>query len=212
MDVDTMSAVSDILLGAALLALTLLLLGALLFGMLALIAPTLALRLQQRSALQFSTRRRLKWAEWPHQIEREFYRHHRWFGLALLLVGGASLWVLLSVLEPATLLRALAANSAHRLWLDVVITTLRLLLIAGLGFAMLVSLVVIIRPSLLKRTEAKTNRWVSSRQALRQLEQDKHLLNRQFERQPRVLGLLVVVSAGALLVLLWPITQYLLGH
>lgn len=80
-------------------------------------------------------------------IERFIYRHHRAFGLIILLVGVFSIWQL-----GRTELRQLPGNSAT-------MTALLWILMAGQAFNLLMGLFILLRPSLLKPLEALGNRW-----------------------------------------------------
>lgn len=205
-----MNLLIDTLLAASVLVLWLLLLASAGFGLLALISPSLAQRLQQYGNHRISTRRALKWAEWPHRIERAFYRHHRAYGLILLVVSLISLWILWQTVAPERLANILAAGSAHRLWLDIVLTSLYWLLLLGMLLAAALSALVIVRPSMLKTAERYSNRWISTRQASRRLERNSEMLDQQFLDYPRLAGTLVLLASLVLLVLLWPLTRYLL--
>lgn len=205
-----MNLLLDTLLAASVLVLWLLLLASAGFGLLALLNPSKAERLQQLGNQRISTRRALKWAEWPHRIERAFYRHHRAYGSVLLTVTLISLWVLWQTVAPQRLVDILAAGSAHRLWLDIVLTSLYWLLLLGMLLAALLSTLVIVRPSLLKTAERYSNRWISTRQAGRRLERSSEALDQQFLRCPRLAGGLLLVASLMLLLLLWPLTRYLL--
>lgn len=83
------------------------------------------------------------------RIERWIYRHHRLFGLLVVLTALACIWQLLK-------LELAVSPTAGGAW-DV----FAWLLLVGQAFNLAVGLVVLTRPSLLKPLETLTNRWHS---------------------------------------------------
>lgn len=80
-------------------------------------------------------------------VERLVYRHHRIFGLLVVVAGTFCVWQL-----TRTELSALENGSSAT---SIVLWTL----LVGQGFNLLVGLVILLRPSLLKPVEALSNRW-----------------------------------------------------
>jgi hypothetical protein len=93
----------------------------------------------------------------PYYIERLVYRHHRKAGIAL--ISAAALWLwLLSPLEP---LRAFLLISWH--YLKHVFGSADFPVLAGSClalWALVIGLLLLLRPSLLKPVESVANRWV----------------------------------------------------
>lgn len=86
-----------------------------------------------------------------YRIERFFYRHHRAFG-ALLLAGSA--YTLYQAGQRPELLGYAAAT-----W-GLAGEALGILLLGGNGLALVLALIVLVRPSLLKTPERLGNQWV----------------------------------------------------
>lgn len=83
-----------------------------------------------------------------HRIERIVYRHHRLFGAAVVLGALLYLWRIASI-------GLLWPTAGHTTWLSALpALTVLMLLVLPFGTVML------IRPSLLKRIEKTSNRWV----------------------------------------------------
>ena len=84
------------------------------------------------------------------QVERLIYRHHRLFGVIVLLTGTFCLWQL----GRADLIALLDGSSTA--------SALLWILLLGQGFNLVVGLVILLRPSLLKPVESLSNRWHGS--------------------------------------------------
>lgn len=140
-----------------------------------------------------SARRALKIWETPLHLERFFYRHHRIFGVVLLLATGWTLYYFTRLYAPEQVLRLLQrASRINPAWAPLLNGTVWVIRIAS-ALALLVGLVVVIRPSLLKGIEAKSNTWVSTRKMMRPLEQSYPLADSFASRHPRTAGLIIVV-------------------
>jgi hypothetical protein len=171
---------------------------ALLFGLLFLLAPSLALELNRRSGRWVSTRRGGRVLERPINIERPLYRHHRLLGTALLLGCAYILYRLGFHHDQAALLASLAGQALYAwlvdaAWWFVLLTTLASLLIASL---------LALRPSTLKGLEQRLNRWISSRRALGLMERPHHGPDSLVGRYPRVFGVLLLAAAVYILLAL----------
>ena len=88
----------------------------------------------------------------PRRVERFIYRHHRWFGGAIVAGGLMLLWLF------GTYSGRMVETSAWSSWLSV-----RLALMAVWAlvvFALLIGVCISIRPSALKKFEAVANHWI----------------------------------------------------
>jgi len=171
---------------------------ALVIGVLLIVAPGVIARLQAVLDRRYSARRTLKPLEIPRSGERTFYRHHRWWGAAITLGALIYFAVYFFDYNHAAAIAALSRYLHPQVagWLA---DSGAAMLTIGNGFALLIGLAVLFRPSLLKHLETGANRWLSSRQALRPMETDHTGPDRLAAAHPRLTGLLV--SLGSLFVL-----------
>jgi len=129
----------------------------------------------------------------PRYTERRIYRHHRLAGALIVAGAGYTLLRLAGIDTHATLallpahwdegLRALLAANVY--WF---------LLLANLA-ALGVGLAVYFRPSLLKHLEARSNHWLSTRQAMKPLDTYHTELNVALWRHPRLTGAFLLIGS-----------------
>ena len=140
-----------------------------------------------------SARRALKIWETPVHWERFFYRHHRLFGIAILLATGWTLYYFVRVYSAEPVLRILVSGPViHPSWALLLGGIVWLIRIASV-LAMLVACVVLIRPSLLRQFEEKSNTWVSTRKMMLPLERNRPVADGFASRHPRAAGLIIIV-------------------
>lgn len=140
-----------------------------------------------------SARRALKIWETPLRWEQFFYRYHRFFGIVIVLATGWTLYYFIRLYSAAQVLSLMQHNPGIRSsWVLLLNGTVWVIRTASL-LAMLIGLVVLMRPSLLKQFEAKSNTWVSTRKMMRPLEQSYPMADSFANRHPRAAGLIIVV-------------------
>lgn len=171
---------------------------ALVIGVLLILAPRLVARLQAVLDQRYSARRALKPLEIPRSAERVFYRHHRWWGVAIALGALIYFGVYFFDYDHAAAITALS-RYLHPEIAGWVADSGAALLTIGNAIALVVGLAVLFRPSLLKHLETGANRWFSSRQALRPMDAEHSAPDRLATAHPRLVG--VLVSLGSLFVL-----------
>ena len=165
-----------------------------LFGLLLVLAPKLALSLQQRLNFRFSSRQLSRPLEVPVNIDRYFYRHARPVGVVLML-GAIGMLVLnwqlpgqVQVNSPA--LWAWLADALYWfLWLSGIVI-------------FFIGLACFFRPSLLKPLENKANLWVSTRQKGQFLSREYTPLDSLLEQNPRLVGIVIAAICSLLLLIL----------
>lgn len=130
----------------------------------------------------------------PVYKERFFYRHHQVFGILVLLASIICLYMLTfyTGVENITVNLVKLAGSEFEKWLFIV---LYYLLIAAIILAFLFSLIMVIRPSLLKSFEAWGNRWIDTDGPLKVLDRKKDLPDRILPGNPRIFGFFVTLAA-----------------
>lgn len=171
-------------------------------GLWLLLSPSGYSRAADIANRSFSLRRALRPVEISYNIERYIYRHHKAIGLLLILGSIFNLYQTLFNLSPGKLPRLLsdATSLSGAQWLFEVVI---LLLIVTNLFAMIVGLVIHIRPSALKTFESGANQWVSVRKKTRWLEQRFNITDNLLHSRPRSIGLfLLMISLYLLLIVL----------
>lgn len=197
-----MTMAAGILIQALLLALGVLLAIAMAIGLAAALRPQLLERFESRSEQRFSMRRATRVLDVPRNIDRWFYRYHRIYGAVVVLLAIALL-SFLAFGQPEVAWRGLFDHRS-RVAGEILIESARLILwILGL-FALAIGVVVFIRPSALKALETWSNRWLTPRRALRNVEVKEYRGPEQWvRRHPRGWGLVVAgLSAICLLALI----------
>lgn len=132
-----------------------------------------------------SMRPALKPLETPLLWERYFYRHHKLFGTLLLLAAGYFAGYFWLAYNRTATLRYWPADWSWFVDASVFLLRVASLIVAAVG------LLVLVRPSLLKASEARANRWVSTRRWLRPLEITRPATERLAQAHPRWAGLLI---------------------
>ncbi len=163
-----------------------------------------------RTAHPVSVRRLTKMLETPRDSERAILRYPRMLGLALF-VGGififlrwSSFVASLSVVEGGRMLMRLFPNSlpapaGEALWLTILIVIL-----LGALLAMFVGGVALIRVQTLKKLSSFTNRWFSTRQAVKPVARPYYGIDRLVASNPQVWGgVIVLLSVYTLAMIAW---------
>lgn len=184
------------LLGAGLL--NVLLVGALftlIYGLLALFLPERAISLNNRMSSWVSMRRSLKALEVPRQQEQRLYHHHRILGLLLLAGALFILYQLRINIDLPALRKLLTSNSANPDITEIVVVSAYTFLLWGTLFSGVIGGIIAFRPSLLKGIERWSNRWISTRQTLKFLDQSYCGPDNFFNRNPRLSGGIIITGA-----------------
>lgn len=172
------------------------------FGLALVIAPRIAILASGALNRRFSGRRAMRPLEIPRPTERAFYRHHRLLGAALVLAV-AAFFLLYFLNFPRDSVLAALAREYGRGPADAFLQAAEWFFLLANGLIGVLGMLVLIRPSVLKPVEAWANRWISTRRALKGLEQEHDPLDRFTLRHPRLTGVLVLagvtyVTAGLL--------------
>lgn len=195
-----MTAVTILLLKALLLAMAALLAIAMVLGLAVAIRPALLERLQQTSDQRYSMRRATRSLDIPRNVDRWFYRHHRAYGAAVVLLA----LFLLSFIAFGSSGDVVAGLFPRRYQgLGVILMDFSWLVMWVLGLcSLLVGVVVFIRPSALKRWEHRANRWLTLRRVTRDLEHEYSAPGEWVRRFPRTWGLVIAVASAICIVAL----------
>lgn len=162
-------------------------------GLLLLAVPAAVLRAGAVLNRWVSTERVFRKLDSPRSSERMFYRHHRVFGLLLVL---GALYLLYSFgvrLDPAELAGKLILfrSRAASEWLFQSLAAVNV--IFG-SVALVMGTAVFFRPSALKSIEAATNRWFRVDDSFKRLDAQVQGPDLWAARRPRLLGALIVAG------------------
>lgn len=127
------------------------------------------------------------------QIERIFYRYHILMGVLIIAGSLYSLWFLWR-LQGGALLVILPALQ-NRVLLEVLEATASGVLLIGNLIALIIGIVVLVRPSLLKALEIKANSWFETEQTFNKLNRRVDLADQFLPNHPRLYGLLIMIGS-----------------
>lgn len=131
-------------------------------------------------------------------IERWFYRHHRPMGLLLTLGACYILFYFGWRFDQAAALQSFATLMPNKMLLGAVLQAAVYFALIGAGLSLPVSLVVLLRPSLLRGVEVQSNQWVSSRRATKPVDQMHGQVDRFVESHAQRVGWLLLVGSSYL--------------
>lgn len=129
----------------------------------------------------------------PHYTERRIYRHHHLFG-ALIVAGAGYTLLRLAGIDIHAIPALLPAHWDEALRSLLAANFYWFLLLANLA-TLGVGLVVYFRPSLLRPLETRSNRWLSTRQAMKPLDTYHTSLNIALWRRPRRVGAFLLIGS-----------------
>lgn len=159
-----------------------------------LINPDGVLRLNRYFNKWFSTGKATDALDRQHQIERTMYRYHRLTG-ALILAGGVyTLYMLNFALNQKATVAILSDHKNYYL-VEWMLEATVLAFNTGSVIALVVGVVLLIRPSLLKGLESTVNHWVSSEKPLQTLDTMRYRLDHFIATHIRIVGVLVMVGS-----------------
>lgn len=174
-----------------------LLIGALMgiaVSLLLIFKPHLIERVNRVANRWVSMRHISRWMDRSIRIERWCYRHHRPLGLFLTL-GGAYILVYFGWrFDKPIALHSFSSFVSNKLLLDTLLQALVLFELIGGVFALLVGLVIWLRPSLLRGMEKESNQWLSFRRATKVLDVQHDQVDLFVEQHAQRVGWLLLVG------------------
>ena len=185
---------------ATLLALGVLLALGLAAGLAVALRPATLEYLRSGTDRRFSMRRATRPLDIPRNVDALFYRHHRIYGTAVVVLSLFLLVFLSFGQVPAA--DAFVSDPRYLRIGDLLVETARVVLWGLALFAFAVGVVVFVRPSGLKRLESWANRWVTPRRQLKGLEREYHALDSWAAKNPRAWGVSVAVATALCLLAL----------
>jgi hypothetical protein len=173
----------------------------LLMGIALLFRSSLVFRISERMNVWISSRQAMRPLERPIDIERAVYRWHRIIGVALLVGALFTLYVAALRFQGPEL--GVVFGKFVRIeiarWLG---QSLRIFLIVANLAALLIAAIIILRPSALKPLEVWANRQYSARQATREWEIPRNLIDPIVQANPRLTGAILAVASLCVLLVL----------
>ena len=163
-------------------------------GIALILVPQSVMRLGESSNRWISTNGLVNSLDSPRNHERLFYKYHHLFGVLIVLGSAFSLYVLVynnGITDTAESISHLADTVAGE-WL---LETAYYILSGACVLALLVGLVIIVRPSLLKAVEAWGNRWIDTGSTLEKLDQVHDIPTNVLPGKPRTFGIFVLICA-----------------
>jgi hypothetical protein len=175
----------------------------LLSGAVLVLRPTWLADLGKLANRWISTRGAERSLERTINFDKWFYRHAG-IGSTLMLLGACWIITYFTVFfDKARLATMLSpANAADLQDMDRFLNGFVALALAGGVFAAIVSLFLLLRPSLLREFEKEANRWISSRRALYPLDIRHDGVDRYVLRHYRLVGILLLFSGLFMLAIL----------
>lgn len=168
----------------------------LLTGAVLIMRPDWMLRLSKYTNRWVSTRQLNRKLERTVNLNRWFYRHHQASG-SLTLVG--ALWIIgffTIAFDKPKALAALPKNAViPPALMEGLLDALVLASLTGAVFAVIISLFMLLRPSLLRGFEQGANQWLSLRRALKPLEISHSGVDEYVFRHVRLMGVLLLFGS-----------------
>lgn len=175
----------------------------LLAGALMLWRPEWLARVSKSANRWVSTRQVSRPLDRSINIDNWFYRNSHWGGAVLLAGAVYIIYMFTAQLSRADLLANLARmHLVQPVLLEILLDTLVLVFLAGALLALLVSLFLIFRPSMLRDLEIGANQRISVRQTLKPMEMQHVELDQLVFRHIQVVGVLLLCGSLYTLVVL----------
>lgn len=167
-------------------------------GLWLLISPNGFARLEAMAGAPFSLRRGLRPFDISRNIDRYFYRHHQAIGLLVITASIFTLYRAMFDIVPGKVATSLILQYPPVVaeWL---VTSLQYALLLGNLFAIIIGLVIYVRPSALKDFEARANRWFTARKKTLWLKTRLGPSTGYLRNQPRALGIIILVLSTYLI-------------
>ncbi len=153
-----------------------------------------------------SMRQKLRPVETAISAERIIYKNHIVYGLVIVALSLYILFNLNKGLE-AQLMVDFIDNKKFVVITEIVSEALVLVMWIGSAFSLLIGTILVARPGLLKKLEAKSNYWFSTRNAMKGLEKEHTKLDSYFAKNTKKMVLPLLVACTVLIgVLLYTAT------
>lgn len=165
-------------------------------GVALVLRPDWLLHASKVGGIWIATRKVTSVLERVFKIDYWLYRHHR-AGGALLLVGAIFLMYFFTArFDKLPILMSFSIRYAFPpAFTEVLVDSAVFSMLLGAAFALIVSLFLLIRPSLLKGFEQGANQWVSLRRAIKPLERLRNDMDEYTFQNAQMTGVLLLVAS-----------------
>ena len=162
-------------------------------GLVFIISPGSLLRYSNKLNKWVSTAGFFESLDRPRHIEKIVYRNHRLFGLIFMIAAVYCLYIFFFVMDVQRVIKLLPVigNASFSIWLYEV---MYYLLLSANGLALIVSLIILVRPSVLKGLEARANRWITTDKYTKPLDQEHSIPEHILPGNVRLFGFLVMLG------------------
>lgn len=147
----------------------------------------------------FSVRTSLKTLAVPHDIDKAIYRKQRWFGVAFAIGGAFTIFMMLFEGKFPYVVAALS-KTATPLIVQLLVESLRWLLLMGGVLASVIGFMMLASSSALPALEARLNHWISSRKLGKSMDEMHMTLDNLIETFPRTSGALLALGSAMILI------------
>lgn len=172
----------------------------LIVGLCMVAVPQQVLRVGQRLNRWIPTDDFFRRLDTPRYGERFFYRHHILFGSFIILGGAYTFYRFMFDFNAGSYTLPVFTSSSANQWLT---TSLAFMNILFSILVFIVGVIIILRPSLLKRIETGLNRWFVPEESVKGLDLQLGTPDSLFSKRPRVAGLIIMAGSLYILVNLW---------
>lgn len=162
-------------------------------GLWILFLPAHFLRVGQSLSRWISTDHYFEALDRPRYQERFIYKHHHIAG-GLIITGALYTLVMLITRVDFDVIQTALPVVINRLLSEWLYISVYYLLVVANLLALLVGLVIFIRPSALKGVEQKLNHWVSADRQLKKLDETHEIALEVLPGNPRLFGLAVMLG------------------
>lgn len=172
-------------------------------GILLVLRPDVGLRINQSSSRWVDTRGVLGTLDRSWRVEPWLYHHHRVLGGSIAAGAAIVLGLWLRAYDRAQVLSALAPR-LHAQGLDWIVDGLEWAVVLIHAAALLLGVVILARPSVIKKLEAQANRWYGGPGLAAALDREYNGAARWLETHPRLSGTLALAGSAYALFALSP--------
>lgn len=165
-------------------------------GVWTLVTPTTFIKFNKRLSVWITLGKDRQRQRKSITIERPFYRYHIATGLMLIAASAFVLYEVVFNLNSGVLERALKVDSSVvNLWIGILIdAAIGWIYISG-AVALIIGIIVTIRPSYLKGIEQRLNYWVETEEIGHSLDKKHELLDEWVIAHPRIFGILSLLGS-----------------
>ncbi len=170
-------------------------------GLMLFVAPHQLERLRAISDRWITLRKLLKPLEIPRESDPFLYRHHQWVGAITTLLSLATLYLLLYGITERLPDVSIPDQRYSPFWQWLYANVILFLWIGSI-FTCVAGVTIFFRPSLLKQVEGITNRWISTRQRFRWIDQYWPHLDVLMLSRGRRIGIFLILGSLYILMLI----------